>query len=400
LYTVRYQGSHSYQPPEQEIAHKMPKKDKESKPLLESAAPISYTNGNSIGTASGKVEPTSANLDAPKSPTTPTTPSGRAGRSTSLGEAFKKLTHEDRTHSLQSCGSYTSRTLDVAFGKGVITTPDKTISFLGSLSLISNNTTGPAMMGLPFLVLKAGIIPVVGSIIVCAVLTSLMVTMMSDAVSSLPRNKNFDRPITFATAFRLIAGKRWAAAVELLFLMSCMVQACAALVETAQSLDGFIASFIVGKSYALQIAPEIRFISWDASTCDKSDDDASGCVPFAQAGSLIMTLGFVIATCIFLPFGLGHLKETIIVQILSFLCLFVLLGSFYYEFFSHGFPNWSSLRWFGGDYSQLAGVVLFNYAFSITVPSWLNEKKKDVSVNQVSSYCVSYLSYLTDVLAL
>ena len=30
----------------------------------------------------------------------------------------------------------------------------------------------------------------------------------------------------------------------------------------------------------------------------------------------------------------------------------------------------------------MAGVVLFNYAFSVTVPSWLNEKRSDVSVNQ------------------
>jgi hypothetical protein len=33
--------------------------------------------------------------------------------------------------------------------------------------------------------------------------------------------------------------------------------------------------------------------------------------------------------------------------------------------------------------TQVAGVVLFNYAFSITVPSWLNEKRPDVSVNGV-----------------
>ena len=31
------------------------------------------------------------------------------------------------------------------------------------------------------------------------------------------------------------------------FILSCMVQACASLVETAQSLDGFIASFVLGK---------------------------------------------------------------------------------------------------------------------------------------------------------
>ena len=36
----------------------------------------------------------------------------------------------------------------------------------------------------------------------------------------------------------------------------------------------------------------------------------------------------------------------------------------------------------GTDCFQVAGVVLFNYAFSVTVPSWLNEKRSDVSVNK------------------
>ena len=38
-------------------------------------------------------------------------------------------------------------------------------------------------------------------------------------------------------------------------------------------------------------------------------------------------------------------------------------------------------------------MVLFNYAFSVTVPSWLNEKRSDVSVNQVmSDHCLPFLT--------
>ena len=33
---------------------------------------------------------------------------------------------------------------------------------------------------------------------------------------------------------------------------------------------------------------------------------------------------------------------------------------------------------FGASFSQLAGVVLFNFTFSITVPSWLQEKRESV----------------------
>lgn len=75
----------------------------------------------------------------------------------------------------------------------------------------------------------------------------------------------------------------------------------------------------------------------------------------------------------------GHLKETIIVQLIAFSFMCLLLVQFSGEFISKGFPH--SLPLFGDSMSQLAGVVLFNYAYIVTVPSWLNEKQNGVSVN-------------------
>ena len=52
---------------------------------------------------------------------------------------------------------------------------------------------------------------------------------------------------------------------------------------------------------------------------------------------------------------------------------------------------------FGSDYSMLVGVVLFNFDYVITVPAWLLEKKKDVSVNNMlwgAAGCCSLL-YVT-----
>ena len=67
------------------------------------------------------------------------------------------------------------------------------------------------------------------------------------------------------------------------------------------------------------------------------------------------------------------------------------------EFYSRKFEAIDTVPLFGNNYSQLAGVVLFNYAFSITIPSWLNEKKDDVSVNAVvwSSTIVCTLIYVS-----
>ena len=91
----------------------------------------------------------------------------------------------------------------------------------------------------------------------------------------------------------------------------------------------------------------------------------------------------------------GHLKETIIVQLIAFTFMTLLLLQFSGEFILKGLPH--SIPLFGESYSQLAGVVLFNYAYIVTVPSWLIEKKNDVSVNTTiwSASTLSSVIYLS-----
>lgn len=78
----------------------------------------------------------------------------------------------------------------------------KNIGFLGSFVLIANNTTGPAMMAIPQVFQQAGVIPTLVCIALVCVCSSVTTTMMSDTIASIPGNSDFDKPITFASAFR------------------------------------------------------------------------------------------------------------------------------------------------------------------------------------------------------
>jgi hypothetical protein len=67
----------------------------------------------------------------------------------------------------------------------------------------------------------------------------------------------------------------------------------------------------------------------------------------------------------------------------AMLCYAMLCYAMPIEFMQpHGFIE-EPLKWMGDDYSRLGGIVLFNYAFSVTVPAWLQEKKTDVSPNKI-----------------
>jgi hypothetical protein len=275
------------------------------------------------------------------------------------------------------------------------------IGNLGSFTLIMNNLTGPAMLGFPHLFQQAGIIPVVFGIVFVSIAASLCGTFLSDTIASIPGNSEFKKRVDFSTAFKLTVGHNWYIVAETLFLISCAVQASAALVESAQSVDGFLASFVFGKTYALQFYPAVEIVSWSPDACSndislesQAESGVAECTPFHGAGPLIFSLGFAITTAIFLPLGQGHLKETIAVQIFSFAFMIILLIQFTYEFSSRGLTY--QIPWFGKDITQLAGVILFNYAFSITVPAWLYEKHPDVSVNKMiwSSTTLSSMLYV------
>lgn len=105
---------------------------------------------------------------------------------------------------------------------------------------------------------------------------------------------------------------KWFSIMECLFLISCLVQACAAIIETAQSIDNFLATFLIGATYALQITPSFEFIKWEPScnlqVMENEDDSILNCVPFHDSGPLILSLGFLITFAIFLPFGLRNFK--------------------------------------------------------------------------------------------
>ena len=284
--------------------------------------------------------------------------------------------------------------------------PDKTLGVLDSFALLTNNMTGPGMMGLPLLFHEAGIIPTSLCIIYVGCCSALCGTMLAETISLVPGNSKFNRKVEYSTAFRMVIGGKWFLIAESLLLCTCFVQAIAGLVETAQSLDSFLASFVLGRTFGLQMYPYPRFLEWSSESCHEEGQDEVGvsdCTPFFNDGALVLSFGYILMTMLLLPLGRGHLKDTMMAQRLSFIALVILLLQFYYEFYQKGvfsaLYHINSFRsfpvpWWGSNCAKLGGVVLFNYAYAVTVPSWLNERKDTVDVNKVIWSGVAFSSFI------
>lgn len=204
----------------------------------------------------------------------------------------------------------------------------KEINHIGSFTLLINNMVGPAMLGIPRLYQQAGIIPTTLCIVFIFLCATLSGTLFSDAISAIPGNKSFDRHVDFSTAFKLVIGIEFYIIAETLFLITCVVQAVAAIVEAAQSVDGFLASFLIGRTYALEVFPNPGLISWSPELCLRDESmlndenvpstEGTDCTPFNGSGSFIISLGFILTTMLFLPLGRGRYSCTVCLPFSAF----------------------------------------------------------------------------------
>ena len=172
---------------------------------------------------------------------------------------------------------------------------EKALGVFDSFALLTNNMTGPGMMGLPLLFHEAGIVPTIICIVLIGCSSALSGTMLAETISLIPGNSAFDRKVEYSSAFRLIIGGRWYVFAESLLLCTCFVQALAGLVETAQSLDSFLASFLIDKSFAIEILPFPKFVTWSAASCNiievQDELGVGDCTPFYNDGPLVISFG-------------------------------------------------------------------------------------------------------------
>ena len=90
----------------------------------------------------------------------------------------------------------------------------------------------------------------------------------------------------------------------------------------------------------------------------------------------------MLTTLLLAPLGLLTLEENMLQQKISFTALLLLSAQFLWTFYSTGLTR-GHLPWIGNHWADALGVVIFNFAFCVTVPSWLNEKAPGVDVNRV-----------------
>ena len=267
--------------------------------------------------------------------------------------------------------------------------------------LTVNNISGAGMLTLPRVFQQSGwVIPTLVFVVIC-VSSSLAATFLTDAMARIPGNSHFDLRVEFACIFGEFFGPGMKHVAQVMLMLCFYSQIIAGIVASAQVVDGFIVFLNPDRTtYALQFLPTPHIISWTAPAY-QPDTPKAACgdgdeVPFLNSDTgIILTLGYLLLCLALVPFAFGTLDDNITGQKLSFLLLLCFSTVFIAQFAQEGLVA-ARVPAFGASYRDMLGSIIFNYAFIVMVPSWLNEKRAEVSVNRTvwSGTVISTILYL------
>jgi len=254
-----------------------------------------------------------------------------------------------------------------------------------------NSLTGPAMLNLPSTFQRSGIIPTTLTIILLCILSSLCSLHMADVISKVPGNKKFQKEIEYSEVFRRFWSHRAYIFTQVAFFCCILCLNVASIMDTAQVVDQIFAHTNKGTAalrYNINNSSKVELVYWSHHSCTKEQKVENDCLPFHEEGSpgiFWLTAGYFTTCLIFLPMSLMDLKENAFFQNVGFIVLIILTIGFLRVFLSNGL-SLSNVTLWGGNWGDLFGVVLFNFAVVIAIPTWLYEKKESVNVGSVVNF--------------
>jgi amino acid permease len=268
---------------------------------------------------------------------------------------------------------------------------------LGSVSIAVNTLTGPAMLGIPALFARSGIIPTCSTVLFVSFLCAFCSLHISNTISKVPGNLTFKKEVEYSEAFRFFWGNAWYNFTQGVFFCCISCLNISSIVDTAQVVDTFLGHWWPwGGTAALELSGgNLSVIRWDYSVCSDLEMRDGSCSPFNKAAGLHFTAGNLVVTVLFLPLARMDLKENAAWQVVAFLILLLTSVQFVVTFIVSGL-NFSQVSLWGEDYDDLFGVVLFNFALVVAIPAWLYEREPDVDVPTVihGSCALSSILYI------
>ena len=254
----------------------------------------------------------------------------------------------------------------------------KDIGCCGGFSFLWNNITGPGMVSLIIIYHYAGYVNATLLIVIFGLISGLAASFLCEAMASIKGNDKFQSRVEMMSIARLSLPRYAYYCTLMIFIFNLLIQNISAIVESAQTTDATIVA-IFGKSCGAEIYPNQTF------TCVGGGGNFINTTAVIIADSIfgdawILSVGFILVALLAIPLGYWNLDDIIGVQIGAGILLFGIIIAWMYEFGSRGLKY--EVHAFGSHPANEVGTTVFNYAYIVTVPSWINEKSPGISIHK------------------
>lgn len=247
-----------------------------------------------------------------------------------------------------------------------VTLEDKKIGFIGGSALLVASMTGPGLTVIPMLFQQAGWVPTIAFLIFIAILSGFASTLIIEAMASVQGNADFKAQIELTTLAELFLGRRWHVVFQILLYLALQSVTCASLIVSCQSLDDMI----------IRIFKHTCALSFiDGWICV---DAPSGVSSSPFDGYILFSIGYLLTFSMVVPLSFCNLVQNIKIQLASVVLLAVVLTEWIVTFAKEGLVV--EVPAFGPNLSQLIGIIILNYAYVTTVPSFINESDRALNI--------------------
>lgn len=264
--------------------------------------------------------------------------------------------------------------------KGMLTTREatssdgfgsKTINTFGSWCLLVNNITGPGLVVLANVFQNSGWVPAIGIIVLCAIIGGFSSLLLAESMTYIPGNKYFQGRVEYGYLCKKMLSRRVFLFMLAIFILNLMTTLVSSVIESSQVADSAL-EVMFGKTCALFLYPETGFKCISSGADDASDS------PFG--GNWVISIGYLVMIVIAIPLGYWNLDDNMVVQYFAFIGLVFIIMWWTGQFLGDGLQP-DLLPAATSSQDGLVGTIFFNFAYIITVPSWINEKRPEVKMN-------------------
>ncbi|TVY92647.1 hypothetical protein LAWI1_G002418 [Lachnellula willkommii] len=248
---------------------------------------------------------------------------------------------------------------------------ENNIGLWGGMALLISSITGPGLTTIPLLFQQAGWVTPTIAFVVFSVVSGLASFFLIETMSTIRGNESFQAKVEFSTVAHLYLGRKAHIGMQVMLFLALQSVNISSIIISNQTMDSLL----------IRLFHKTCAVSFTKGWICTTEVNSSGS-PFDTY--ILFSFGYLISAAMVLPLSVMSLVQNIKFQIASVGTLFFVIIVWIYIFAQHGLEQ--TVPPVGNDQSTLIGFVLGNFAFITTIPSFINELSRTVSIHQTIIY--------------